>query len=379
MKLVFIIGFLFKTCCILSQDSTIQKSTWSLSGYIKDIGWVRFSQRFVDPAFTNLIHNRINLHWNAAKKWSGRLEFRNRFYYGDDVKSIPGFKQMLRNQNEAFNLSLQPFNTTFAILHTNVERAWIEYRKKKWNLRAGRQRINWGITNTWNPNDLFNTYNFLDFDYEERPGSDAVKAQYMVNDLSNIEIAAAATGNRPILAARYFTNYHQYDLQVNAGTYQNHFTVGIGWAGSIGNVGFKGESQYFSTTRDSASRLLLSLEGDYTFKKGWYLSAAFLYNEKGLDSSVTDFSKLSFSVSPRNLMPTKWNLLVTASKEFTPLFSGNISIMYAPAVNLFILFPTFKYNLQTNLDLDLVWQSFFISKGFQDISHTAFLRLRWSF
>ena len=29
----------------------------------------------------------------------------------------------------------------------------------------------------WNPNDLFNAFSFVDFDYEERPGSDALRIQ----------------------------------------------------------------------------------------------------------------------------------------------------------------------------------------------------------
>src|SRR5690606_36400281 len=132
------------------------------------------------------------------------------------------------------------------IFHTNIGRLWLEYKKATWNIRVGRQRINWGITNTWNPNDLFNSYNLLDIDYEDRPGSDAVKGQYLVNNLSNIEVAVAGTRQRPIAAAKYSTNYRNYDLQWNAGLYQNRFTAGFGWAGRIKDAGFKGEVQYYA-------------------------------------------------------------------------------------------------------------------------------------
>lgn len=244
----------------------------------------------------------------------------------------------------------------------------------------GRQRINWGITNTWNPNDLFNSYNFLDFDYEERPGSDAVKGQYLINDLSSIEVAVAGTSHRPIAAAKYATNFRNYDLQWNVGIYQSRFTAGFGWAGNIKEAGFKGEAQFYADPGKQFSRLLLVLEGDYMFKNGWYLSSAFLYNEKGLDHPANGLTLPAFRTSPRSLMPTKWNIIVTTSREFTPIFSGSMNAVYAPGTNLLILFPAFRYSLKTNLDLDLTWQSFFAeTSGFKGLSHTGYLRLKWSF
>lgn len=122
------------------------------------------------------------------------------------------------------------------------------------------------------------------------------------------------------------------------------------------------------------------LEGDYIFKKGWYVSTTFLFNDKGWDSPLDSLNTLVFQVSPRNLMPTKWNFLVNTSKEITPILSGSMSVVYAPGTNLLILFPTLRYNMQTNLDLDFVWQSFFASYNrFDALSHIGFLRAKWSF
>jgi hypothetical protein len=380
MKSFVLIVVVWLPFSLFAQDSMAKKNAWSFSGYLKDLAWVRFDQDFGHAAGTNLVHNRINIKWKPSEKWSGHLELRNRLYWGDDVRTVPDFKQLLRNENEAVNLSVNWFDTRTAILHTNVERLWLEYKKPKWNLRAGRQRINWGLTNTWNPNDLFNTYNFLDFDYEERPGSDAVKSQFIISDLSNMELAVAGTGHQPIIAAKYFTNYRKYDLQWNAGVYQNTFTAGFGWAGSIKDAGFKGEAQFYGDQDEGLSQLLLVMEGDYILKNGWYLSSAFLYNQKGLDHPLNDWTKLSFQASPRSLMPSKWNWLLSSSKEFTPLFSGSMNVVYAPGVNLLILYPTLRYNLKTNWDLDFVWQSFFAeATRFQAFSHTGFLRLKWSF
>lgn len=340
-----------------------------------------FNKNFGSLNFTNLIHNRLNLKWKPTEKIAGAIEIRNRFYWGDEVRSIPGFKTQLRNNNEWQNLSATWMSTGNAVLHTNIERLWLEFRKPKWNLRAGRQRINWGMANTWNPNDIFNTYNFLDFDYEERPGSDAVKYQYIINDFSHVEVALASTGNDAIMAAKYYTNYKGYDLQFISGFFQNHFTAGLGWAGSIADVGFKGEGQFYTKKNDSTHHINITVEGDYIFQNGWYISSGLLYNNNGLHSSINDWSKISFQISPTNLMPARWNILLNTAKEFTPRFNGRMSIVYSPQVNMLILFPSLKYNLQTNTDLDLVLQSFFseLEPNFQAITHRAFLRLKWSF
>ncbi|HEY0677265.1 MAG TPA: hypothetical protein VGD17_03220 [Chitinophagaceae bacterium] len=380
MKQLLIILMLFIRLTTIAQDSSAKINKLTFSGYIKDLQWVRFDKNFSKGYYTNLVHNRINLKWKPSEIITGRLEIRNRFYWGEDV-SIPGFKEQLRNENEAADLSLTVVDTRKAIVHTNIERLWFEYRRSKWNVRAGRQRMNWGITNIWNPNDIFNSYNFLDFDYEERPGSDAIRYQYLITDLSNIEVAMAVTQFDPIAAIRYSTNFKKYDLQLLAGIYQNKFTAGIGWAGSISDVGFKGEAQLYSGRRDSGMNLSATMEADYIFGKGWYLSAGLLYNHYGLNTPVTDWSSISFRMAPHSLMPSKWSIIVNSSKEFTPIFSGSISAVYSPQVNMLILFPSFKYNVGENMDLDLVWQSFFteLLKKFQAVSHTGYVRIKWSF
>lgn len=363
-----------------AQDSAAKKSPWTISGYLKDLGWIRSDKNFGNAHVTGLLHNRVNIKWKPSEQWSGRLEIRNRFYWGEDVQLIPGFKKQLQNANENISLSFTSLQSKRTIWQTAVERCWMEYRRDKWNGRIGRQRINWGIANTWNPNDVFNTYNFLDFDYEERPGSDALKYQYLLTDQSNLELAAATTKPGTIAAARYFTHIKKYDLQWIAGYYPRVFTAGFGWAGSIRDIGFKGELQYYSRHKDSLANWNLTAEADYVFANGWYVFTGGLYNQNGLSRRLADWSAVSFQASPRNLMPCRWNWIVGSTKELTPLFTSSLSLVYSPGVNMLIVFPSIKYNLSTNLDLDVVWQSFFAEmKKFQAVTHTGYLRLKWSF
>lgn len=367
----------------MTQDSAGLKKKWTLNGYIKNLQSLSFDKHFDHLLAGDLIHNRINVKWKPIDEITAAIEWRNRFFWGDEVKNTPGFTRLLRNGHEWLNLSVVWISKSNFVLQSNIERLWMEVRKPHWNVRLGRQRINWGITTTWNPNDIFNTYSFLDFDYEERPGSDALKFQYLFKDFSNIEIAISPMGNsnKSITAVRYFINKWGYDFQMIAGLYQNTFTTGLGWAGNLGNIGYKGEGQAFIHKKDSGTYFNYSLEFNHAFKKGWYISASVLHNTRGISKPVDDWSKIDFRISPKNLMPAAWSIITAGSKEITPLFSGNISLVYSPGINLFILYPSLKYNIAANVDVDLIWQSFFLElqHRFEATNHRAFLRVKWNF
>jgi hypothetical protein len=96
---------------------------------------------------------------------------------------------------------------------------------------------------------------------------------------------------------------------------------------------------------------------------------------------VEDLSKINLRFSPENLMPTKWNIMLSSSRAFTPLFTGSASVLYAPGTHFLIVLPSAQYNMATNLDISLVWQSFFteLQNRFEAINHRCFLRIKWSF
>lgn len=349
----------------------------SINGYIKDMQALDFTEDFESLNATNLIHNRINIKWKPIRNFTSYLELRNRFIWGDDVQNIPNYDKLLRNSNETVNLSKVWFSKSSYVMHTNIDRLSVEYKLKKIAIRVGRQRINWGMSTIWNPNDLFNTYNFLDFDYEERPGSDAVKLTSNIGNFSGIEIAYTQ-GNKTsdkVLAGKYFFNTKGYDIQLISGLLGKRFTAGLGWAGSIGDVGFKGETQIFSETSDDEFQINLTIESDYVFKNGLYINSIFLFNNNGIDSKFINSPQLNFSFSPTYLMPTKWNFMIASRKEITPLFSANLSVLYTPGTDLLMLLPGLKYSLSENLNADLIWQSIFVNLNqFRALNHRGFLR-----
>ncbi|QJB31976.1 hypothetical protein HF329_11805 [Chitinophaga oryzae] len=366
-----------------AQDSIAIPRKLTINGYIKDLQTLTFDKDFDGLTAGNLIHNRINTKWKPSEKVTVVAEFRNRLFWGEEVTRTAGFTSLLRNGNEAVDMQKIWIENRSMVLITNVERLYFDYACNKLSIRIGRQRINWGVNTSWNPNDIFNGYNFLDFDYEERSGADAGKIGYLLNNSSNIEFAYAYTGKKEasVAALKYALNKWNYDMQLIAGWYHNRLTAGAGWAGNIKEAGFKGEIQYFFSGPDSVDHLNLAIEGDYMFKNSWYLNLGMLFNTRGLNRPMDNWSNWNPGLSPMNLMPTKWSFIVISSKEITPLLSVNVSVLYSPATNLTVFYPSLRYNIATNLDADFLWQSFFAEQRmrFGAINHRAFLRLKWSF
>ena len=375
-------ALLFYASSVFAQDSLLKYPSVEVNGYIKSLQIWSFPKHFEKLDGSNLLHHRLNSYFNFSKQIRAAVSFRNRLLWGEELRQYPNYSKYLRNPNEWMNLSVVWIQRPDWILHTNTERLWLEYRSNRWNMRAGRQRINWGITTTWNPNDLFNTYNFLDVDYEERPGSEAFVLNYQLNSVSQIETAIdpGKTNQQRIAAVRYNTNYRSTDYQLIIGSYQQRFTAGGGWAGSIGDAGFKGEVQYFMKSKTESQQWNLSMEVDYALEKGWYLQAGWLWNSTGQRKNFNDSFPVSQSLSPRRLMPTRNNALLYVMKELNPRFSIQWGLLYAPGSNLLIFFPRIECNLSKNLDVDLVWQSFFAEREeFEALNHRGFLRFRWSY
>lgn len=381
---VTIIGFDAK-----AQDE--EERDWSLNGYVKYMQ-TNFAAEAPTSGLSlitdNLIHNRLNFSWYANDKIETRIEMRNRAFYGEYTKLIPNYGDLLEVDNGYADLTWTLVNENDFILHSTIDRAFVSYETTKFNLRLGRQRINWGLNTVYTPNDVFNAFNYFDFDYEERPGVDAIRFEYFTSSLSSIDVAIAPGKDEDswVGAAKYGFNKNNYDFQVVGAWYKTDLMGGLGWAGNIGNAGFKGEASYFHSmdTALSSSVFTGTFTVDYTFKGGWYGSAALLYVSDGVTQPLTSSSPtnlLSGNISVKRLMPTKYTAMVMASKSLSPASSFSLLTMYSPGTNMFILFPTLTYSIKENWDVDLVAQSV-VSEMNGKMQHGGsgvFARMKWSF
>ncbi|MBK7406729.1 MAG: hypothetical protein IPJ40_00825 [Saprospirales bacterium] len=359
----------------------------TIDGYVKDLQtvFVFNAKSTLGDIFIydqNQIHNRINVKWQVAPSLLFKVDFRNRLFWGD--LSTQSMIDGLDTANDYFDLSIGKSNDKGLAYHAMIDRLYLEWIKGNWELRLGRQRINWGISTVWNPNDIFNAFSFTDFDYEERPGSDALRVRYYTGFASSVEVAAKMTDSieAAVIAGMWRFNTGGYDFQVLGGLVENELALGGGWAGNIKGAGFKGEFTYFQPLEKKKSGSIAATIGvDYMTGKSLYLSSGFLFNSNGAtDGSLA--SLFDFALSAKNLYPYKYSIFLQGGYPITPLLNGGLALIYSPSkVHATFLNPTITYSIAENWDIDLVGQIALEKEGktFRSPIQAVFLRVKMSY
>lgn len=398
-KIAVIAGFL-----LLASLSAKAQWDFNSNGYVKLLGtfnrlnldpYPLFIQNQLPEIYEDYqIHNRFNFNVYYGSSWHANVGMRNRLFWGWTARNTPQIITDLDNDaGGVMDLSFVWENQNSAI-HTIFDRAWVEYDNTVVRFRLGRQRINWGINTIWNPNDLFNQYNFFDFDYEERPGVDAALFQVYTSSLSSIQVAYSPDIDdykESVGAAMFKINSYGYDFQFLAGYYKRDFSPGFGWAGSLGNVGFKGEAQWFIPWIEDEDgdltdpNTVISLGLDYSLANGLYMQAGYLYNEAGNNASSIIGSGVlgNTALSAKNIFPYQNTGFIGFNYPITPLFTADITtIASVDFVNVFLV-PSLTYSVSTNLDLLVLGQVFWGDVPLTDkndfLGSSYFLRLKYSF
>ena len=410
-----------------SQEDEKQKS-WELSGYISNMQSVMYENLNDIWLTENQLHNRLNFEWHISRNFSFFMQTRNRFIYGDLIRldqvmkdledeldgdtisgiasafgldpgnlgtGLGGFSNyidQIGGDNGAIDLSLMIAKGKTYLLNLFIDRLWFQYTAGNLEITAGRQRINWGQTFVWNPNDIFNTYNFFDFDYPERPGSDALRIQYYPGTTSAVEAALKLDSAENITAAGLCRfNKWKYDIQLLGGVLNSEdYVAGLGWSGNIKSASFRGEISYFhpmDNFKDTTGLFFASLSSEYIFKNSLMIQVEALYRQLPEDMNVSDFSEYySGPLSVKNLSFTEYNIFSQATYPVTPLLNATLGgMVFLGDISGYYIGPSLSYSLMDNLDFSVYFQVF--SGKFTDgeggkqkqTFNLGFLRFKMSF
>lgn len=358
--LFFPILFVFTA---FSQEEK-KETKYALSGYVSNMQSVMFDSISGNFINDNLIHNRIKFKWFPTHSLTFNTELRNRIFTGESIKYTPNYSNLIGSDAGWMDLSFNLIDEKSIFFNSTIDRAFINFEKNKFSISLGRQRINWGKCFAWNPNDIFNSYSFFDFDYEEKPGSDAIRLKYFTSSTSNVEIAAKLNNEEKMTGAAYFNfNKSNFDYQFIAGIVdEQDFILGTGWSGDIKGVDFRGEISYLhpeSNMNDTTGILLTSIGIDYTFKNSLMLMTEFLYNSNAEISSISDFREIyNAPLTIKNISFAKYNVFAQASYPVTPLINASFSAMYYPEAEGFYFGPTVSYWMAENIDFSIFLQNF---------------------
>ncbi len=360
---------------------------WSIDGYIKDLRTAIIDTNGNVYLFNNQFHNRINFNYYFNDNWTFKADLRTQIFYGNLINTgnpLQPFHEGIDGINDdVLDLSLVIVGKSTLTWYSMFDRLYVDYSNEKWNVRVGRQRINWGINTVWNPHDIFNAFSYFDFDYEERPGSDAVRVTYYTGATSSVEFAVKAFENTDEIVAGGLWKFNKwnYDFQVLGGVFRKDIVAGLGWAGNIKDVGFKGEASVFQGYDTATTTFAGTIAFDYAFENSTYVSAGFLYNSLGTAESATT-NLLALNIDAKNLFPYKYTGFGLISYPFNPSISGALSIIYSPSDDHLLFFnPTLTYTIKDNWNIDLIGQiaGSMLNKEYRFASNLMFLRLKWSF
>lgn len=390
-KLIIIILFSFNV-------SFAQLSSFDYNGYTKylfsSVKYPILDERFND----HLLHTRFNTRWYPAQSLTAALELRTRFFYGGSVENIPFYSNLIKSKQELIDLDVFLWDEKKTIGYAEIDRLWLDYVKSDWQFTVGRQRIAWGTSWAWNPTDLFNPKDVLDFDYEELPGADAVRIQYYTGPVTKVELAVSPGKDKTDLIAAGLISFNQWDYDFNliAGYKKERWVVGGGWVGDILDAGFRGEIlisqapkkknvsqlyQMYNLEPLSSDNPTVSfvLSGDYTFQSSFYMHTELLFNSSGTNKYASIYRQEAIQLDL--LTPAKWSIFQEFAYQFTPLLRCGILGIFNPDDKSCVIIPSANYSVITNLDLYLTGMFFrgeFLTE-FGDYGSTIFLRLKYSF
>lgn len=341
------------------QDSTDVKK-FQLSGYVKFMALGINSTNpdaLLDEQF---FHNRLEAKWAPLPHLEINAALRTRLIYGDLVKLTPQYGNLLsQSANDYFDFDRLFVDNQKIILHSVFDRLYVQYSFGNWELAAGRQRINWGITTLWNPNDLFNTYRFTDFDYEERPGSDALRVTWYRSWNSSVELAMkmADSFDESVMAMRVKFGLGAYDIQGVLGNYYKDIAIGGGFAGNLQGGSLRGEFSWFipRTENNPGLRFTGTAEYQRSTRFNLFYTIGFLYNSEGGEQSILNL--FNYNLSAQNLYPYSYTVFVQSSYDINPLLNCGLAVVYSiNKVHPAFISPTLTYSAAENFDLSLTGQ-----------------------
>lgn len=385
-RLIFLINFLISTFFLFPQDKI---KNYTLNGYFQTLEMI-WKNKFSNNWKTmNTITNRLDFRWYPNNNLQTHIGIRNIAKYGQLVFDYyPIIHNISLADHGKIDLTGIIYQEPSFLFYTSLDRINLEYTIGKFVFTTGRQRINWGINFVWNPNDIFNTFNYFDFDYIERPGCDAFHIQYYIGIMSSVEFAYKLDWkNNQTYAAMLKFNKWDYDFQFFSGVLNDeNFVFGFGWAGQIKGSGFMGEASYFRKLehfKNDNGVLVASITANHTFRNSSSIQFSALFNSDGNHSkeALSDIFVFNREISAKNFTFARYLLFGQFSFLITPLINADCSGIFNPGDKSFYFGPQLNISVTENIEFLITAQLFFgtINTEFGNSGSIVFSRLKWLF
>jgi len=331
------------------------------------------------------LENRLEFKWDATDWLRFDVQARNRFIYGDFVESVPDYSSLIGNEQGLADLSFIWADGRSFVGHTEFDRLFARFNLNSIELTIGRQRINWGIDLVWNPNDIFNTFSYLNLEYPERPGTDAVTLKAYTGQLSYIEAVYQPhkTADSSAYGVRYRANIARTDFQVLVARMAGYYVLGGGLSSELGQFAIRSEVSYFNAQKSNEkSGLVATLSADRSMGSNSFVQLGALYNSFGSRGSHEPLSLIEpRAQSPMMLSRGKVNLFAGVNSTVATLFTPSLAILANPADWSAAVIPSVGYSASNNLTLALTGMLFTGNRTdeYPNIGQLAYFKVQWNF
>ncbi len=377
---------LFIVLTLLLSMQTHSQTVFDYKGYLTNLESVWLQKDIDVMLLSGTAQNRFDFFIYPLDNATINIGLRNVLEYGNTVQLTPGYADFVTRDDGYFNLTKSWRERNSYVLYTAIDRLNLFYSTDAFEIQLGRQRINWGVNLVWTPNDIFNSTSFLNFDYEEKQGSDAIRGQYYFTYSSSLEYVYKLDRlERVTSSLMYRFNVWNYDIQTFVGMMADDYVFGGGWSGSIWDANFSGEFTYFRDKEnfaDTTGQLVASFGWTYTFASDFYVHGEFLYNSTGKTGNAGGLLNLITSgYNAKNLSPAKYSIFGQLAYQVNPLVRVDFSTIINPSDKSFYVGPFATFSISQTIDLLFAGQFFYGNSGTEwgDFGTFYYLKLKWSF
>lgn len=231
-----------------------------------------------------------------------------------------------------------------------IDRAYFDLGLGKWDLRFGRQAINFGQALIWNPVDLVDSNSPLDFDVVKE-GVDAARASYSLSSTASVLalVAFPDGGAISLVRGEVLLGNADLGLVVAEDGRDDDVIFGFDVKGDLG-VGYWAEGAYHDPRGgDDFYRLVLGIDYSFPVKQQLYFALQYYQDGSG-GTGVADYDYAALAASRRRFLARQYaSLISTLTLDDVTSLSG--SVIYNLEDRSYVLTAAFARYFFENLEV----------------------------
>lgn len=337
---------LFAFSIVKTEDFSL-----ALKGYYKNISIASVEILNGNPYYGNLNRLRLEFDTEFFKYFSSKLVWDNEWIAGDWINTLEFDTRQAIRDSEYFNLNWNLVKKKNFYYQQDLYRAYLKFDPGFLSFIFGRQRIAWGSAHLFSPSDLFTPLTLFDVEKDEKWGVDAANLLIPLGSSAKLNLVYTLQNsiNKSREALRLTKTIKHFDVSAYGGRFLQDIILGADTSGEIGGMGLRGEFSY-NIAKFGKNFAQLSLEADYAWANSFYLLGGYFYNGQAPNRLIPFFVFQNNSAQP--IQTQYQHFLDTQLRyDFTPLFKGNLLIVYDLLGTSFFINPEFSYSITSWFDL----------------------------